>query len=514
MGTNSAEHTSRVYFGWQEEKVNFLFGLSGRRTAMVIAAALTAVMPIAASNLDDGIVAWPAAALLTALAFVRIMGRTSDEWASAFASYQLLRWRNQHKFVAGPFSPHLARAAQDQRPQLDLPGVLAPIQILEGDASSGRPIAVAHHRIDRTYTAVAKVRFPGIGLVDSSRQNQRVAAWGALVSALCREGSPFIRIQTLQRIVPESGAELRRWHTEHLDADAPQLATEVTRSLLGTATLATSQRQTYLSFTLDERRASSSIKSAGGGAAGAAAVLARHLRALTSQIQSADLQVDGWLSPRDLAEVIRTAYDPHSCRHLAERRAAAGGFEPRTGLPAGVDPQMAGPAAAISEPGCYKHDGALSVTYWVNAWPSNQIYATSLAPLLAESGHRRSFSIHIEPLAPRTAARAVARERTARSVAVRMRERTGQIVPEHEKVALQRANAQDAERVAGHGLVRFSAFATVTVTDPNQLDDACATLEADASEANVEIRRMWMAQDTGFAVAALPLGGGLPRKRW
>jgi hypothetical protein len=514
MSTNS-EHASRVYFGWQEEKVNFLFGLSGRRTAMIIVAALLAALPIAASQVSEGAVAWPVAALLVALAFIRIKGRTSDEWAAAFASYQTLRLRNQHKFVSGPFSPLMARTAEEgQTPQPDLPGILAPIQILEGDSASGRPIAVAHHRIDRTYTAVAKVRFPGIGLVDSSRQNQRVASWGALVSALCREGSPFIRIQTLQRIVPESGAELRRWHDEHLAADAPELAADITRSLLSTATLATSQRETYIAFTLDERRAASSIKSAGGGAAGAATVLARHLRALTSQIQSADLQVDGWLSPRDLAEVIRTAYDPSSSRHLAERRAASSGFEPRVGLPAGVDPQMAGPTAAVSEPGCYKHDGAVSVTYWVNAWPDSRIYATALAPLLAESGHRRCFSIHIEPLPPRVAARAVMRERTARSVAVRMRERTGQIVPEHEKVALARANAQDAERVAGHGLVRFSAFATVTVTDPSQLDDACAALEADASEALIEIRRMWMAQDTGFAVSALPLGGGLPRKRW
>ncbi len=106
------------------------------------------------------------------------------------------------------------------------------------------------------------------------------------------------------------------------------------------------------------------------------------------------------------------------------------------------------------------------------------------------------------------------RERTARDVAVRVRQRTGQVVPEHERAALARAQAQDAERAAGHGLVRFTACATVTVTVAGELEDACAALEADAAAARIELRRMWFAQDTGFAMGALPLGLGLPRRRW
>ena len=30
----------------------------------------------------------------------------------------------------------------------------------------------------------------------------------------------------------------------------------------------------------------------------------------------------------------------------------------------------------------------------------------------------------------------------------------------------------------------------------------------------IEIRRMWFAQDAGFAMGALPLGFGLPKRRW
>lgn len=507
--------SARVYQGWQIEKINFMFGLSTQRALMLGAAVLIATLPIAMSHVSGAVVAWPIALVLALLVFIRIVGRTTDEWAMAAVSYGAVRLRSQHKFLGAAFSP-VRMHGKGSVP--DLPGFLAPIRILVADMGNGRELAVAHNRHEQTYTAVAKVRFPGIGLVDSGRRDQRVAGWGSLISGLCTEGNPITRVQALQRLVPESGAELRRWHEDHISDDAPVLALDVSQQLLGAATVATSTREAYLAFTLDARRAAHAIKTAGGGSAAAANVLARHMRAVTGSVTSADLVIDEWLTPRDLAEVIRTAYDPESVRHLSERRAAAESSAATgrhvDGLPAGVDPGLSGPAAAQTNAGNYAHDGATSVTYWVYNWPKHQVPATCLAPLLGEGAHRRSFSMHIEPLSPRIAERDVMRERTARSVAVRMRERTGQIVPEHEKDALFRANEQDAERAAGHGLARFTGYVTVTVTDPDQLPDACAALEADAAAARIELRRMWFAQDIGFALSCLPLGFGLPRKRW
>ncbi|GLW53032.1 SCO6880 family protein [Kitasatospora phosalacinea] len=504
---------TRTYFGWQEERVAFLFGLSVQRAAMLGGAVLATIWPFVVSYVRAGLVTWPIAFLLFLLAFVRIAGRTVDEWAVSFVSFEFLRFRGQNRFLAGAFSPR--KSATDEQ-QMDLPGILAPLSIREADGGSGYPIAVIHHQLDRTFTAVARVRFPGIGLVDSARRDQRVASWGELLNSLCTEGNPIIRIQALQRLVPESGAALQRWHADHLSDEAPGVAVDITKALLSTATLATSQREAYLAITMDAARTAGPIKAAGGGVAGAATVLVRHLRALTSGIASADLQVESWLNPRELAEVLRTAFDPHSSRMLAERRAAASAaafrgqdapFEP------GVDPVAAGPSAAESWRGRYEHDGALSVTYVVRSWPKNKVYSTALAPLLGEGQYRRAFNMHIEPRSPRTAEREVMQERTAREVAVSMRHKTGQIIPEHEKQALQRAEAQDQERAAGHGLVRYTAYCTVTVTDPADLDDACAALEADANQGRIEIQRMWMAQDVGFAVGALPVGMGLPRKR-
>jgi hypothetical protein len=507
----------RTYGGWQREKVAFLFGFSAPQAVMLCGAVLAAIIPVAMTDMRAAVLLWPSAAVLAAAALVRVAGRTGDEWTAGVASYLVIRARGQHRFAGGPFAlMHAAgRGAAGDAPRLDLPGILAPLRVLSVPAGS-RDLAIVESRHERTWTAVARVRFPGIGLSDSARRDQRVAGWGVLLASLCIEGGPLIRVQALQRLVPESGAALRSWHAAHLAPGAPGLARNVADELLATATLTTTRREAFLAFTMDARRARAQVRAAGGGDLGAAAVLIRHLRSLHQAMGSADVVVEDWLGTGELAEVIRTAYDPHSQPVLAARRAAAAQAAAR-GTPAdapvpGVSPDLAAPVYAETRPGTYLHDGAVSASYWVHSWPT-QAYSTALGPLLGDGSHRRSFAVVYEPLSPRTAERAVMRERTARHVAVRMRQRTGQIVPEHERAAMERALSQDAERAAGHGLVRFTGYATVTAA-AGTIEDACAALEADAAAARIEVRRMWFAQDAGFALGALPLGLGLPKRRW
>lgn len=519
MSGGDTTDRGRTYGGWQQEKVAWIFGLSGRRAAMLAGAVLAAVIPVSGGDFGGAAVLWPVAGVLAVTAYARFGGRTADEWIVSAASYAVVRFLGQHRFASGPFAPPPAPGTLDADPELalDLPGILAPVRLLSVPAAAGRDLAVVHHPYDSTWTAVARVRCPGIGLADSARQDQRVAGWGALLAGLCAEGSPVVRVQAVERLVPESGAALRSWHDAHVTGDAPGLARQVCAQLLDTTALVTTQRETYLAVSIDQRRARSQVRAAGGGDTGAAVVLVRQLQAVAQAIAGADLEVAGWLGTRELAEVLRTAFDPASQLPLAARRAgaaqaAAAGLA-CDGPEPGVAPGGAGPVYAEARPGSYVHDGAVSVTYWVQEWPRQQAWCTVLGPVLADGSHQRSFGMVFEPLSPRSAEREVMRERTARHVAVRMRQRAGQVIPEHERAASARALGQDAERAAGHGLVRFAAYVTVTVTDPGQLADACAALEADAARARIELRRMYFAQDAGFAMT-LPLGLGLPARRW
>jgi hypothetical protein len=505
------------YFGWQPERVNFLFGLSGRRMALVAAAVLVAVQPISAGRLSDALIDWPVAALLLMIACLRVAGRTLDEWMVVAVSFQLLKARGQSRFHSGAFAP-LAPGDPASPAPLDLPGILAPIKILAAESGTGATMAVLYHPHDRTYTAVARVASAGIGLTDTGRREAQVTGWGRLLAGLCTEGHPIIRIQAIQRSMPDEAVGLRSWHERHLAAGAPAQAVAITAQLLTDAAPASVRREEWLAFTMDERRAASAIRAAGGGEAGACAVLARHVRALAGAVSDAELEVTGWLTPRELAEVFRTAFDPDSSaaiegRRYAEESALAAGLE-HTGLAAGCDPRLAGPVRAEACWGSYRHDGGISACYQIYDWPRGEVYATALFPLLGDGSSRRSLSLYLQPLSPREAERQVLAERTQRDVAIRMRQRTGQIVPEHEKTAQRRAQEQDAERAAGHGLVRFCGYVSVTVTGGSDLADAMAGLEADAAAARIELRRMWGAQDVGFALAALPAGLGLPQRRW
>jgi hypothetical protein len=506
----------QAYYGWQHERVNFLFGMSGRRTALVIFAVLIAIQPLSAARLSDAIVDWPVAALFLATAYVRVAGRTIDEWMVAAVSFQALKLGGRNRFHSGAFAPRAAADPAGPAP-MDLPGVLAPVRILSAETGTGDTMAVLYHPHERTYTAVARIRFAGIGLADSAKRDAQVTGWGRLLAGLCVEGHPIIRVQAIQRSVREDGIELANWHARHLVADAPVQAVRVTAELLASAVPASVRRDEWLAFTMDERRAAPAIRDAGGGEAGACAVLVRQVRALAGAVSDAELEVAGWLAPRELAEVFRTAFDPESGPPLARRRHAAeapAAGEPYAGLAAGVDPGLAGPVEAEASWGSYRHDSGVSVSYLVYDWPRMEVYATALFPLLGDGTARRAVSVYLQPLSPREAERRVLTERTQRDVAVRMRQKTGQIVPEHERAAQRRADDQDAERAAGHGLVRFSGYVTVTVTESGQLADAVAALEADAVAARLEIRRLWGAQDVGFALAALPAGLGLPRRRW
>jgi type VII ESX secretion system EccE translocon-like protein len=514
----AGEAPDRTYGGWQPERVAFLFGLSSRRAAILGSAILVALLPVLTARMAEAVACWPATIVLAVTAMVRVQGRTGDEWLASAASYAAIRAQGQHRFAGGPCAPPPPPGAHDSTgPLMELPGILAPLRLLSVPAGA-QDLAVVSHALDKTFTAVARLRYPGIALADSARREQRVDAWGALLASLCAEDSPLIRIQALQRLIPDPGVALRAWHEDHLVPGAPDLALTIARQLLDSAPAAACRHEAYLAVTMDARHARGAIRAAGGGDAGAAAVLVRRLRALTQALAGAELEVQDWLGARDLAEVIRVAYDPGAAGPLDARRALAAAAslrgEPGTTLAPGTGARHAGPVHAEALPGRYVHDGGVSASYWVQDWPRSHAYCTALAPLLTDAGDRKSLGMIFEPLSPRTAERTVMRERTQRQVAVRMRQRTGQVVPEHERAAMAVAARQDAERAAGHGLVRFTGYVTVTVTEPAALEDACAALEADAAAARIELRRMWFAQDTGFAVGALPLGLGLPSRRW
>ncbi|MGW2252558.1 SCO6880 family protein [Kitasatospora sp. NPDC001660] len=498
-----------TYTGWQREKSGFIGELSGVGFALLAAASVVALIPIYQHSWTAAFVALPLAGLLLLLAYGRVMGLAAEEWVLLAVRYQIAVATKRNVFYSGVFAP----ADKEGNQPMDLPGVLARLRILTAPDGQGGTLGVVHNPIDNTYTLIARVTFPGLALVDTARQNARVRQWAAFLRSQCKEDGAIVRVQVHQRSLPDDGEALRSWTNRHTAADAPAAAVQALGELMVSAGPAATIRETYLSVTLSSVRARLAVRGAGGGQVGAAAVLVREFHAMHGSLSSAGLQVVELLDPRRVAAVIRTAYDPEAQQVLAARSAASDDAS-YAGTAPGVDPALAGPAAAEYTWGLYRHDGAWTVTYQVRNFPQSEVYATFLQPLLRpRTNARRSMSLVYEPIGPARARKELSREKTKRQSARALRAKTGRAESEDERRESEIARAQDIARASGQGVVRMVALIAVTVTDLEELETACAELQADASDAGLELRRCWGAQDEAFAAAALPLGMGLPPRR-
>ncbi|MET9933808.1 MULTISPECIES: SCO6880 family protein [unclassified Streptomyces] len=499
-----------TYGGWQAERMGVIGNLSGVGFALVAAAAVISMAPIYQRSWSTLLIALPLSALLLGLAYGRVLGLTADEWLLLAVRHQISVATKKNLFLSGAFAPRNPKTGHQP---MDLPGPLARLRILDAADGQGGQLGVVLDPTANTYTAIARITFPGLALIDDERQNARVAGWAAFLRAQCKEDSPIIRIAVHQRSLPDDGAALRAFTARHTAEGAPQVAKESLAELMMTAGPVATTRETYLAISLSSSRARLAIKGAGGGQIGAAAVLVRELHAMQGSLSSAGLQVTEWLTPRKVAQVIRTAYDPHSQLEFAGLDATVRDADWQ-GLQPGTDPALAGPAAAETGWAVYRHDGAYTVSYQVRNWPQSDVFATFMQPLLRpRQNARRSLSLVIEPIGPSAARRELAKEKTKRDAARKVRAKTGRAESEDERREAETAREQDRARAAGHGVARFTGLIAVTVTDYEQLETACAELQADASAAGIVVRRMWGGMDAGFAAAALPLAIGLPERR-
>jgi len=507
---------SGTYSGWQREKGGAFFGLDGIQTAAVAIAALMVLLPLMTHSWLALAISTPLTAALIVGALVRVEGRAPAQWIRTYAASVRVRRSGGHRFRSTPRYQTLGAddglgVPEDPADEWDLPGVLAPLRLLAAPDGQGGMIAIVHHRVHNTYTAVARATHPGLALLASAQAQHRVQGWASWLAQACAEDGSICRIGTYHAAEPGEVDELAAWAESHIRADAPPQAVELVSKILAADHRKVAEHTSYLSISLSAGRSRREVRNAGGGDNGACAVLSRRLATLGAGVLGAGVVIERWLSPRELAAVIRTSYAPHSRRELGARgvQARRPGW---AGAEAGIPPALAGPTWAETSWGVYEHDDSWSVVAEIE-WPRSPRDASMLAGLLAASAKgRRHVAVIYEPIGPRAAERHLQIDKTRRDVAIRLRQRTGQIAPEREQRDLMVATAQDAELAAGHGLLRFAGYASVTVTDRTLLEEAWDELCADAGAAGLVLRRCSGWIDAAFACAAVPVGLGLPGK--
>lgn len=457
-----------------------LLGLSGLQLVTVGIGAAALVLGLYAGAV---VIAFPVIGICAALIFVNVGGRKTVEWAPTGLQWL---WRS-----AGGQLIYRRRIVKP-RPAgtLALPGDAARLrQWLDTETGA----VMVHDPHAATLTAIVGISHPAFILLDPAEQERRVVSWGRVLATACRSGR-IASVQVMERTLPDSGKGLAQWWDSHGDHSAESWASTTYAELIERAGPAGERHASTISIALDMKVAARATRAAGGGIRGAAAVLRQEMATTLAALRSADLSPTDWLTPGDLAVILRSAYDP----------AVAGALERHGDL--GRDLATAGPVAVTESWGSLRSDSAHHCVLWISEWPRSLVFPGFLAPLLLSSGIRRTFTLLYTPLRTDRAARDIRKKKTEYISDAAQRQRIGQIEDAQQSAEYQDVLQQEADLTAGHGVLRCTGLVAVSAADPDELERAVAAVEQAAIQASCETRRLWGQQAQSFTVAAVPLG--------
>ena len=458
-----------------------MLGLSLPQLIVLGIAVLTVVFSLYTA---DGMgLAWTAPVWGTCalLAVIPAGGRKVIEWVPILARWAVRTYLGQPIYRRRVIKPRPAGT-------LALPGDAAPLREWE-DPETGA--AMVHDPHAQTLTAILGVSHPAFVLLDPGEQQRRVSGWGRVLAAACRSGR-IARIQVSERTLPDSGTGLAEWWRTHGTDDGSWAATTYAE-LIERAGPAGERHATAISLALDMKAAARQIRTSGGGIRGAAAVLRQEMSTLTTALRAAELSSTGWLTPGEVAVVLRSAYDP----------AAAPALERHGDL--GRDLATAGPVAVTETWDRLRSDSAHHAVLWITEWPRSQVYPGFLAPLVLSNGILRTLALHYTPVRADQAARDLRKKKTELISDAAQRRKIGQIDDAASSAELDDVLQQEADLTAGHGVLRVSGLVSVSAPTVDELDAAVAAVEQAAIQASCETRRLVGQQAQAFTAAALPL---------
>lgn len=527
------------------EKRGILAGLRGGQIAVFGVAFAIAVMWLQVAGPAGPPLALLSVVIGSALALLQPLGRGIDEWVPVmfrwftelisgkqqwFSTMPLLGYpekETKHTLTGGPqngrgpgagkrpgqretkedrarrMAAQKAQAASARKTAAAIPPPLQHLTILEvpvGGEGEGT-IGVIKDSKNGLYTGVLAVKGDTFALLERGEKERKLQGWADVLGALARPSSFVHRIQWIERAVPDDGDALNRYLDEARvqSSDSPTVRSYM--DLLEEYVPTSQQHETYIAIQINAVKAGRIVKKAGGGDKGACVVLIRELRQLADSLLSAEINVNGVLSPRLLALVFRNAVDPDSRRRLKSRAR-------RDPERAGVSPENAWALATESKWDHYRTENVFHATYWIAEWPRLEVGPDFMAPLMLRTQRTRTVALTMEPIDTVKAQREVESAHTAYLSDEELRRGAGYVPTERRRRELEGVVRREQELADGFSEYRFAGYVTVTANSLEELDDGCTEIEQTAQQCHIELRRLWGEQDVAFT-CTLPLCRGL-----
>jgi hypothetical protein len=453
-----------------------LLGFSGPRLLAIGVSLAVVVLSVFLLGVAGLMLAVPIWAPLIASAFVRWNGDVVVDAAPTLVHWAVRRASSQNRFRTRIASP---------RPigTMALPGDAAALRFYVDLTGS----AMIHDPHRQTLSAVVRVSHPAYVLLSPDDQARRVTAWSRVLAGLAASGS-CAGLQILESTFPDPGHGVRQWFADRGLRDSSWPSVEYAR-LTDTAAPTAYAHRTLLTLSLDLRRAAKAVRNAGRGITGAAEVLRGDLTTFAASLRTADLHIEGWLGPEELAGVLREAYDPE-CDVTARR----------------MNLQTAGPIAVDEHWDCLRHDSGYSAVLWISEWPRIDVVPQFLHSLVFLQDVRKSISIVAKPLMTGDALRAIRKEKVEYLTDAQQSARIGKLTDFASEQEYADVLARERALVSGHADLRFTGFVAVTASSRDELATALSAAERAANQCGCETRVLYGRQAQAFTVAALPLG--------
>ena len=468
-----SQDSVRTYGGWRERRGFGVAGLDGRGTAAAITATVV-VLIVGMFSTTGLLILAPALAVVGVTRWARWRGEPLADTAARHLAFRRARRRG--------WSAHRAGLGRPTGAEWTLPGPLSGTVLLSAVDESAHPWAVVWDRRTGCLTGTWLVAPTSTWLVDPDQAETWVAAWHAWLAGLGY--APTVRHVTVTvETTPASPTALAGALGPRLDPTAPTAARTLISDLLNQAPAAAAAVATRVSVTIDPTRAPAPL----GELAEQVAEFSRMLTGLASALAGCGVTVLRRATLTDTITWVRCAFDP------ATTDALAGDCPPDAGW------ADARPVAADEAWDHYRTDSGHAISYGWDEAPRQAVPADVLTRLIAPGRWRKRITLVLTPTPAAAAARELDLQAQAAVFRAQLKAKTGREETARDLADRDRAHQAAAEEARGAGLVTAQAYATITVTDPDDLSAAAAYLEHRAEQSRIRMRRLYGSQAAGFA---------------
>ena len=501
------------------DRAAWLFGLSGPQFVLVLAAGFPTWMAIALQKWLPLLVLVPAWGVVGLLVCLPIRGHSAFQWIGVVFRHLAgiaFGWsRFQSKAAAGDLDLGNAEDPQDdgEAGEADLPGILAGIQIHDGPPMSGqtaRPAIIQNHP-SRTWAATARIIHPGIGMSDEADRFRMGAGLTEMMEA-ATAGNQIDLVVVQVRTIPDDGTERAEWVRTNARPDEPAISASVNAQLEVMTAGAAVRHEAFVTVVVREDVINKDAKRAGRGVIGRARILYSVLAEVEARLTgSIGCTRVNWLDTSELAMAIRTGFEPGDLPALADAEIHR---RDDPSIAAGVPVAAAGPTNAATAMRSYRHGEWESVSSTI-LLPRKGARMGALARVLvpSQSGERRALTVFYRPVSQQAADRSTGTAQMSAVMAGTLREKVGRVERAKDRQSIGKLHERDEKLERGRSLVKVASAVSITVPAGWNVQDFGRRLDASIRISGFTPLPLDGAHDAAFAVSAIPLGAGLPKKR-